>query len=95
MCQAIPRRILQVDGARLEVDLDGTRAWVEAHTLPDLVVGQYVIVHAGQAPEQIPEAEALEVLFGADRRRPSFFRQLAQERGDRRFKTAARFRPRS
>ena len=62
MCQAIPRRILQIDGPRLEVDLDGTRAWVGAHALPDLAVGQYVIVHAGQALEQIPEAEALEVL---------------------------------
>ena len=62
MCQAIPRRIPQVDGARLEVEFDGARAWVEACALPDLAVGQYVIVHAGQALEQIPEAEALEVL---------------------------------
>jgi len=49
VCQAIPRRILQVDGARLEVEFDGARAWVEACALPDLAVGQYVIVHAGQA----------------------------------------------
>jgi hydrogenase expression/formation protein HypC len=62
VCQAIPRRILHVDGPRLEVDLDGVGAWVEAWALPDLKVGQYVIVHAGQALEQIPEAEALEVL---------------------------------
>jgi hydrogenase expression/formation protein HypC len=62
VCQAIPRRILQVDGPRLEVDLDGARAWIDAYALPDLAVGQYVIVHAGQALEQIPEVEALEVL---------------------------------
>jgi hypothetical protein len=32
----MPRRILRVDGERLEVDLDGARAWVGAHALPDL-----------------------------------------------------------
>jgi hydrogenase expression/formation protein HypC len=62
VCQAIPRRVLQVDGPRLEVDVDGARAWVEAHALPDPAVGEYVIVHAGQALERISEAEALEAL---------------------------------
>jgi len=31
MCQAIPRRVLQIDHERLQVDLDGEPRWVEAH----------------------------------------------------------------
>lgn len=62
MCQAIPRRILQLGADRVEVDHDGTPTWVEAHGLPDLAVGEYVIVYAGQALEKMDSAEAEEML---------------------------------
>jgi hydrogenase expression/formation protein HypC len=62
VCQAIPRQVLQVDGSRAEVDMDGTRTWVEIVALPDLRAGEYVIVYAGQALETVSEADALETL---------------------------------
>ena len=62
MCQAIPRRVLSIQLGRLEVDYDGTRQWVTAHELPDLAVGEYVVVYAGQALERMETAEAEEML---------------------------------
>ena len=62
MCQAIPRQVLQVDGARAEVDYDGVPTWVEAAGVADLQVGEYVVVYAGQALEKMATAEAEEML---------------------------------
>src|SRR5919206_74983 len=62
MCQAIPRRVLEVDGERVQVDYDGQPTWVHAVALPDLTVGEYVVVYAGQALERMDEAEADELL---------------------------------
>ena len=46
----------------MEVDYDGARQWVTAHGLPDLAVGEYVVVYAGQALERMETAEAEEML---------------------------------
>jgi hydrogenase expression/formation protein HypC len=62
MCQAIPRRVLAVQSERLQVDYDGTPRWVEAHGLPELEIGDYVVVYAGQALERMDTAEAEEML---------------------------------
>ena len=65
MCQAIPRRVLRLDGERIEVDCDGRTLDVVALGLPELVVGDYVLVYAGQALERLEasEAEALLALY--------------------------------
>jgi hydrogenase expression/formation protein HypC len=62
MCQAIPRRVLQVDGSRAEVDYDGVPTWVTAAGVADLQVGEYVVVYAGQALEKMDTSEAEEML---------------------------------
>ncbi len=62
MCQAIPRRVLQVADRRVEVLYDGEPVWVAAHGIPDLTVGEYVVVYAGQALERLPTDEAEEML---------------------------------
>lgn len=62
MCQAIPRRVLRLDAHRAEVDYDGVPTWVEASSVPDLEVGQYVVVYAGQALERMNNEEAEEML---------------------------------
>lgn len=62
MCQAIPRRVLQVEADRVQVDYDGRPTWVDAHHLPILAVGEYVVVYAGQALERMDSAEAEEML---------------------------------
>jgi hydrogenase expression/formation protein HypC len=67
MCQAIPRIVLRVDGQRAEVDYDGRPTWVEAGTVRDLTVGEYVVVYAGQALDRIAPDEAEAMLrFYAD-----------------------------
>jgi len=62
MCQAVPRRVLRVDGPRAEVDYDGVPTWVEAAGVDDVHVGEYVVVYAGQALEKMETAEAEEML---------------------------------
>lgn len=62
MCQALPRRVLQVEGQRAQVDYDGRPTWVETALLPGLTSGDYVIVYAGQALERVAPDEAEELL---------------------------------
>ena len=67
MCQAIPRRVLRVGEGRAEVDYDGKPTWVAVHGIPDLAVGEYLVVYAGQALERLPTDEAEEMLrFAAE-----------------------------
>lgn len=62
MCQAIPRRVLQVAEGRAEVLYDGVPTWVATSGLPGLTPGEYVVVYAGQALERMPTADAEEML---------------------------------
>jgi hydrogenase expression/formation protein HypC len=62
MCQAVPRRVLQVDGPRAEVDYDGVPTWVTAAGIAYLEIDEYVVVYAGQALEKMDTAEAEEML---------------------------------
>ena len=62
MCQAIPRRVLEIERDRLLVEYDEQPAWVHAVELDDIQVGDYVVVYAGQALERMDQAEAEELL---------------------------------
>jgi hydrogenase expression/formation protein HypC len=62
MCQAIPRRVLQVAPERAEVLYDGEPRWVAVQDIPDLAVGEYVVVYAGQALERMDIEEAEDIL---------------------------------
>lgn len=62
MCQAIPRRVLQVADGRAEVLISGRSTWLSTLVLPDLVPGEYVLEYAGVALDRVPEEEALELL---------------------------------
>lgn len=62
MCQAIPRPVLHVSGDRAEVLYDGVPTWVTVHGIPDLAVGEYVVVYAGNALERLAAADAEEML---------------------------------
>jgi hydrogenase expression/formation protein HypC len=45
-----------------EVDFDGTTRDVVASFVPDVQVGEYVVVHAGVALQRLDEAAAAETL---------------------------------
>jgi len=62
MCQAIPRSVLEVTAERARVVVDGAELWVDRRAVPDLAVGDYVVVYAGAALEKMPEDEALETI---------------------------------
>jgi hydrogenase expression/formation protein HypC len=66
MCLALPGQVLELrdDGpvALGTVDFDGTRREVCFASIPDVAVGDYVIVHVGFAIARVDEASALETL---------------------------------
>jgi len=66
MCLAIPGRVVSVadvDGALMaEVDFGTVRKSVCMHFIPEVQVGEYVIVHVGFAIQRLDEESALETL---------------------------------
>ncbi len=66
MCLAVPGRVLSLeekDGTQMaEVDFGGVRKEVCLAYIPDVVVGEYVIVHVGFAIQRLDEESALDTL---------------------------------
>jgi hydrogenase expression/formation protein HypC len=66
MCLALPGQVVSLrhDGpvALGTVDFDGTRREVCFASVPDIAVGEYVIVHVGFALARVDEASAHETL---------------------------------
>ncbi len=59
MCLAIPVRVMAVqDGASATVDLGGVQKDISTALLEDLLVGDYVILHAGFALSRLDPDEA-------------------------------------
>jgi hydrogenase expression/formation protein HypC len=71
MCLGIPGRVIEIrDEAGLamgKVDFGGVRKDACLAYLPEVGVGDYVIVHVGFAISQVDEAEALRTLEMLDR----------------------------
>ena len=62
MCLAIPSKIIHLDNEMATIDVDGIQRQDSLLLLEDVVVGDYVIEHAGFAIHRIDEASALETL---------------------------------
>lgn len=62
MCQAIPRKVLQITDDQAEVMYDGEPRWVHLHGMSGLQPGDYVVVYAEQVLEQMPAEEAEDIL---------------------------------
>ncbi len=71
MCLAIPMRIVEIDGFLAVAEVDGVRREARLDLLPEVAVGDYVLVHAGLAIAAVDPQDAEETL--------SFLRQLADE----------------
>jgi hydrogenase expression/formation protein HypC len=65
MCLAVPGKVVSIDGQGLlpmaKVSFGGVNKDVCLAYVPEVVVGDYVIVHAGFAISQLDETEAMEV----------------------------------
>jgi hydrogenase expression/formation protein HypC len=59
MCLAIPARIVSIKGTLAEVEIEGMSTQADLSVLPDVKIGDYVMVHAGLAIQKYDEEEAL------------------------------------
>lgn len=62
MCIALPMRVEVIDGNMASVEHGGMSWWVRIDFLPDVRVGDYVLVHAGIAIERVRPECAEETL---------------------------------
>jgi len=60
MCLAIPAQVEKIEGRRGTVALDGNRTEVILTLVPNVAIGDWVLVHAGYAITVLDEAEAKE-----------------------------------
>jgi hydrogenase expression/formation protein HypC len=62
MCLAIPSKVVSIENEMAVIDVDGVTRTASLLLVPDAVVGDYVIVHAGFAIHTLDEKTALESL---------------------------------
>lgn len=63
MCVAIPYKVLEVKGnSRAEIEIAGIRQEVSLQLLPEVEVGDWVLVNLGCAIARIEEDEAREIM---------------------------------
>jgi len=64
MCLAVPLKLVEIsdDGCMGTVDAGGSPMPVGLDLVPDVKLGDYVLVHAGMAIEVLEESEARETL---------------------------------
>jgi hydrogenase expression/formation protein HypC len=71
MCLAIPMQIVEIEGFTGVAAVDGVSRKVRLDLLPEVYLGDYVLVHAGLAIARVDAVEAEETL--------SLLRKLADE----------------
>ena len=62
MCLAVPARVEVIEGNEAKVNLAGTILRTSLDLLDNVIVGDYVLVHAGYAIQKIDEEEAKKTL---------------------------------
>jgi hydrogenase expression/formation protein HypC len=65
MCLTVPGRVVQINGAMAEVELEGRTDWYNALAQPDVKVGDYVLTHANLIVSVISEEGAQRMLQAA------------------------------
>ena len=62
MCLAVPMKIVEINGVEAMAEQEGVRRQVRVDFIPDIRLGEYVLVHAGIAIDRVNEEEAEETL---------------------------------
>ena len=64
MCLAVPAKVVEIEDQLASVEVNGVRRAASLMLLPEAVVGDYVLVHAGFAMQIVDheEAERIEAL---------------------------------
>lgn len=60
MCLAIPAKVIAIDGFIAQVDMMGNERTIGTNLVPEVQIGDYVLVHAGFAIEIIDQEVARE-----------------------------------
>jgi len=71
MCLAIPMRLIEIDGACGVAEVDGVTRQVRLDLLPEVALGDYILIHAGLAIARVDPDYAQETL--------SLLREFADE----------------
>ena len=58
MCLAVPMKVVTMDRDTGYAEMGGIKRKISFMMLPDVEIGEYVIVHAGFAIEKLDEEEA-------------------------------------
>lgn len=74
VCLAVPAQLVEIHGTTGVAEFGGIRREISVLFVPEVRVGDYVLVHAGCAIETLDEAEAQETL--------RLFAELAAAEGD-------------
>lgn len=62
MCLGVPAKIEKIDGDIAQVNIGGILKEVNIMLVPEVKVGEYVIIHAGFAIQRLDEESAQETL---------------------------------
>ncbi len=62
MCLAVPGEIIKINGSKAEVSFSGAVRIADLSLVPDVKIGDYVLVHAGCAIQIVPPDDALETI---------------------------------
>ncbi len=62
MCLAVPAKVREITGFMAKVEIYGNIREVGIRLVPDVQIGDWVLIHAGFALEKIDEEQAMETL---------------------------------
>jgi hydrogenase expression/formation protein HypC len=62
MCLSVPGKVVEIQNNMAKVEIGGVLRDVSMDVCPDVVVGDYVLIHTGFAIQKLDEKEALETL---------------------------------
>ncbi len=62
MCLSVPGKVVEIRDNMAKVEVGGVLRDVSTAVCPDVVVGDYVLIHAGFAIQKLDEKEGLETL---------------------------------
>ncbi|MCD6578209.1 HypC/HybG/HupF family hydrogenase formation chaperone [bacterium] len=62
MCLAVPIKIIEVNDIKAIGEIEGVKREVNVSLIPEVKIGEYVLLHAGFAIQIIDEEAAKEIL---------------------------------
>ena len=62
MCVGVPMQVISIEGDQAMTEVDGVKREASLMLLDDVVVGDFVIIHAGFAISKLDEEDARETL---------------------------------